>query len=394
MIGLPEAESSDAIPALWAERPRFYLDDASINAAEILSDLPIDFVDSAAEADLIWVRVNPREWYDDLGPGQALNHIPREGAMVRKVDLARHLHDYGASQQPGEFSHAEFFQPTYCLSDPDEAARFASQLPAKDDPDNLWILKPSNLSKGHGVKIVWEFGWLRKELRKYGEVTFRYQGKTLEYVIQRYIKNVLLLEGKKSELRMYWLVASLDPLLVLMYPEGTARMTTQDYKLGDFSNALIHITNTYQQEKHGADLSEAVVKWDFARLQDYVVSQKGARRDFLDGELRPNLRRILAYAVRASLESLRDTPPNGFFFGLYGADFILDDALTPWLTEIQRGPGLSYDDDVKQHVLPPMLRGATSIVLELMALKRQGRPLSELSSTHGFEWVIREEEPG
>lgn len=393
-MGLPETESSDAIPALWSERPRFYLDDASINAAEILSDLPIDFVDVAEEANLVWVRVDPDNWYNDLAPAQALNHIPCEAAMVRKAELARHLHRYGASQPPGRFSHADFFQPTYCLSDPDEAAKFAGQLPAEDDPDNLWILKPSNLSKGRGVKIVWQFGWLHKELRKYGEVTFRYQGEKLEYVIQRYIKNVLLLDGKKSELRMYWLIASLDPLLVLMYPEGTARMTSQDYKLGDFSNALIHITNTYQQKKHGADMAEAVLKWDFARLEDYVVSHNGARHGYLDGELRPRLRRILAYAVRATLESLRDTPPNGFFFGLYGADFILDDALTPWLTEIQKGPGLSHDDDVKQHVLPPMLRGATSIVLELMALKRQGRPFSELSSTHGFEWVIHGTEPG
>jgi hypothetical protein len=94
--------------------------------------------------------------------------------------------------------------------------------------------------------------------------------------------------------------------------------------------------------------------------------------------------------VRASIESLKQTPSSGLFFGLFGADFILDDQLTPWLTEIQKGPGLSHDDTVKQRLMPTMLQGAASIVLEILALKRKGQPVTELSSTQGYEWVIRD----
>ncbi|MGH7253144.1 MAG: hypothetical protein ACREIE_05025, partial [Nitrospiraceae bacterium] len=337
--------------------PRVYFDPASVNAARILTGLHVKLVDSAPEADLLWIRKNPQAWYDKLGPFQAINHIPLERSMIRKADLARNLHRHGASQSQASFSHADFFQPTYCLDDSEERAAFVSQLPEADHSDNLWILKPSNLSKGLGVKIVWEFDWLRKALRKHGEVTFGYQGRRIEYVIQRYIKNVLLLDGKKSELRIYWLVASLDPLLVLMYPEGTARLTLQPYKLDDFANPLIHITNAYQQKKHGGSSPDAVLKWGFPRFEKFLAKEKGAPAKFLDEVLRPRLRQSLAYVVRASIESLRQTPPSGLFFGLYGADFILDDQLTPWLTEIQKGPGLSQDDDVKRGVVLPMLKG-------------------------------------
>jgi len=377
--------------ALWPERdPRIYCDPASVNAARILSELPVEAVDSAAEADLLWMRRNYREWYDKLGPFQAINHIPLERSMIRKGDLAHILHRYGASQSQAAFSHADFFQPTYCLNDPQERAAFVSQLPEVDHPDNLWILKPSNLSRGLGVKIVWNFDWLRKALREHEDIAFKYQGRTLEYVIQRYIKNVLLLDGRKSELRIYWLIASLDPLLVLMYPEGTARLTLQPYKLDDFSNPLIHITNAYQQKKHGGHDPDAVLKWGFPRLQEYLSKEKGAPGNFLDEGLRPRLRQSLAYVVRASIESLKQTPSSGLFFGLFGADFILDDQLTPWLTEIQKGPGLSHDDTVKQRLMPTMLQGAASIVLEILALKRKGQPVTELSSTQGYEWVIRD----
>jgi hypothetical protein len=102
------------------------------------------------------------------------------------------------------------------------------------------------------------------------------------------------------------------------------------------------------------------------------------------------LAQCLAYVVRACERRLRETPPDGVFFGLYGADFIVDDELTPWLTEIQRGPGLSHDDAIKQRVLPPMLRGAMSIVLEVLGRKRRGERVTDLSSTCGFQWVIRD----
>jgi tubulin polyglutamylase TTLL5 len=377
--------------ASWADRaPRIYLDPASVNATQVLSGLPVELVDSASKADLLWIRKKPNEWYDKLGPFQAINHIPLERSMIRKADLARNLHRYGASQSQGPFSHADFFQPTYCLNDPEERAAFAGQLPEADHPDNLWILKPSNLSSGRGVKIVWNFDWLRKALRQRGKIAFGFEGRTLEYVIQRYIKNVLLLDGKKSEIRIYWLIASLDPLLVLMYPEGTARLTLQPYKLDDFDNPLIHITNIYQQKKHGGYNPDAVLKWGFPRLQEYLATEKAAPGKFLDEVLTPRLRQSLAYVVRANIESLKQTPSSGLFFGLYGADFILDDRLTPWLTEVQKGPGLSHDDDVKQRLLPAVLRGAASIVLEILALKRKGQPFTALSSTHGYEWVIRD----
>lgn len=329
-MALTASDITHGFEASWPDRaPRIYLDPASVNAAQVLSGLPVELVDSGSEADLLWIRKKPAEWYAKLGPFQAINHIPLERSMIRKGDLARNLHRYGSSQSQSPFSHADFFQPTYCLNDPEEKAAFAGQLPEVDQRENLWILKPSNLSRGEGVKIVWDFAWLRDALRKNGELRFSYKGRAFEYVIQRYIKNVLLLDGKKSEIRVYWLIASLDPLLVLMYPEGTARLTLQPYKLDDFANPLIHITNVYQQKKHGDYSPDAVLKWGFPRLQEFLAKEKGVPGNFLGEVLGPRLRQSLAYVVRASIGHLNQTPASGLFFGLYGADFILDDQLTP-----------------------------------------------------------------
>ncbi|MBT7874247.1 MAG: hypothetical protein HN758_07465, partial [Verrucomicrobia bacterium] len=68
--------------------------------------------------------------------------------------------------------------------------------------------------------ILWQFDELRKQLagRASSDPVL---DESLDYVAQRYIKRPLLLDGRKSEVRFYWLIASVDPLLVLIYPEGT-----------------------------------------------------------------------------------------------------------------------------------------------------------------------------
>src|SRR5688572_10907837 len=190
-------DSTCGFQALWSDRaPRVYFDRTAVNAASILSGLPVEVVRRDADADLVWIREKPHEWYGALAPHQALNHIPGQSAMVTKAGLARHLHRYGEAHPGAAFSHVQFLQPTYCLSDPAEAAAFVAQLPAEDTPDNLWILKPSTLSKGRGVRVLWRFDWLRTALRQHGRIVFRYQRQEHEYVVQRYIKDVLLLDGK------------------------------------------------------------------------------------------------------------------------------------------------------------------------------------------------------
>ena len=59
-------------------------------------------------------------------------------------------------------------------------------------------------------------------------------------IMQRYIKRPLLLNDRKSEIRIYWLLASINPLRVLMFNEGTVRLNTLPYQLDQFDNPLIH----------------------------------------------------------------------------------------------------------------------------------------------------------
>lgn len=91
-------------------------------------------------------------------------------------------------------------------------------------------MKPAAKSRGRGIQMINDLSCVI-----YGE----------PIVIQRYIKNPLLVDGYKFDLRIYVLVTSVNPLEVFLYKEGFGRFSTMPYSLNpyDKSNKYIHLTN-------------------------------------------------------------------------------------------------------------------------------------------------------
>lgn len=375
-----------------AKAPAIYVDPESTNARRIFERGRFRVVGEPGEADLLWFRHKGdcEDLLATLKPFQLVNHLPNEYALADKGRLAETLYAYDRTQTKHELRIADLVQETYRLYDPAERARFFDARPAVPSKDDLWILKQCNSSEGFGIHVLWQFDELREFYERAsspapGEVYAR-------YVIQRYIENPLLLRGRKSEMRIYWLVASLDPLLVLLYREGTVRLNTLPFRLDDFDNKLIHVTNVVQQETHPDHDPSAVLKWSFAEWERYLVEDLAiAPKGYVTEHLRPQLRRMLSYVIDAAAPALRIArPEQGLCFALYGADVILDDTLHPWLSEVQEGPGLSFDDAIKRDVIPPMLVEAAEIMLEIARRKREGSSLESLDAVHRFEWVVNE----
>jgi len=371
---------------------KVFIDEISESARNILTGGGFTYEPDPGQADSLWVRKNAHKYFPRLASHQVINHLPEESELINKASLARHLREYQRSCLPDDLQLSDICQETWCLDVPEQREAFLSQRPVPPRRDDLWILKPGGLARGEGVKILWNFEKLKKSFRQDGKLARHCVEE--RYVAQRYIQNPLLLDGRKSEIRVYWLVASVRPLMVLMYHDGTSRLNTLPFKLEDFDNPLIHITNVYQQKKNPDYDPNVSLKWSWPRLQVYINEHLGlADETFIEKQLKPHIHKALRFVVRATLHKLMIAHPRGHGYSLFGADIILDDQLHPWLTEIQKNPGLSYDDPVKATVIPPMLTEAVAIMHEIQERRLNDEDFRNLKSVNGYEWVINEVQP-
>ena len=381
------------LSSLFNGPERIFCDRASSSARKAFELEDLRTTPYAEESEMLWMRKGYRPVIEKLQPFQLINHYRAEAAIINKGQLTETLKEYENRAGGDQLRVADFYPESYRLYDPAERSAFFSQLPAMNQKDNLWIYKPGNNSRGRGIRIMWRFGALRREYKKWGKEPIK--DKDQQGIIQRYIKNPLLLEGRKSEIRVYWLVVNLDPLMVLVYPESTVRLNSLPYKLDDFDNQLVHVTNVYQQKNHPDYDPDLVLKWPFRRLGEYVHADLGLTGpDYLDSQLRPRIREILATVSNASREQLGSRyPEQGDCFALFGADLIIDDQLRPWLSEVQKGPGLNFSDSVKRKVIPPMLSEAARIAFEVRARRKKRKDLRDIKAVDRYDWVVNELQP-
>ncbi len=75
-----------------------------------------------------------------------------------------------------------------------------------------------------------------------------------KFVVQKYLKKPLLLDGLKFDLRLYVLLTSIDPLRIFLYNDGLARFATNPYTIdsNNLDNVYMHLTN-YSINKHSKD---------------------------------------------------------------------------------------------------------------------------------------------
>lgn len=109
----------------------------------------------------------------------------------------------------------------------------SSQLES-DGTRNIWIVKPGHGSRGRGIMC---FDDLQKIIAR---ATSRKRGA----IVQKYVENCLLLEGRKFDIRLWVVVSTWNPLTVWVY-EPYIRICTDLHSLdsASLSNVYKHLCN-------------------------------------------------------------------------------------------------------------------------------------------------------
>lgn len=197
----------------------------------------------------------------------------------------------------------------------------------------IWIVKPLMLFGGQGIRLTESLSDIPRE-----------DG----YVVQRYIANPCLVDGKKSHIRLYMLISSVNPLRIYLFRDGIVRFAPEPYRraAGWLDRPGIHITNTALHVDHpdlvlsdDPDEEASGNIWSLSAFLDHL-GREGASVSSLWSRFE-DLATRLALVIRHTglfREQARQPMPHAYPPKLLGMDVLLDETLQPWLMEIQRTP--------------------------------------------------------
>eukprot|EP00760_Papus_ankaliazontas_P034759 PhM_4_TR7466/c0_g1_i1/m.30021/K16602/TTLL5, TTLL10; tubulin polyglutamylase TTLL5 len=189
------------------------------------------------------------------------------------------------------------------------------------------------------------------------------------YVVQHYVPNPLLIDGRKFDLRIYVLVTSYDPLRVYVFDEGIARFAGDKYSTRDVTNVNAHLTNhsVNKQVGGGANNSDHCTsnKWTFGKLRSYfretlsVDFDEQIMHTRIDDLILKTL--LTAEGIVASKVNML-TRHRSTCFELLGFDVLLTSALDPVLMEVNVWPSLNCGAKLDKHIKYTLIAHTMTLV--------------------------------
>ncbi len=209
---------------------------------------------------------------------------------------------------------------------------FADLETAHERHGGPWIVKPAALFGGQGITVTDDLARVPRE-----------DG----WLVQRYINDPYLIDGKKFHLRLYVLVTSVAPPEAWLWHDGIVRFAAEVYRVDPehFAREAMHVTNTVRFQDH----PDLVVADDVAddgtgnvwsldalyrRLEDDGAESPRPALEKLAAGLMAAIEAAGVFADQATVPR-RSTAPK-----LLGLDVLLDSAGRPWLLEVERYPAL------------------------------------------------------
>jgi len=221
---------------------------------------------------------------------------------------------------------------------------------------NIWILKPSNSLRGHGIVVENDLDRILRQSR----------GKSCSYVCQKYIENPLLIGGaRKHDIRQWVMVTSLNPLTIYFFSECYVRIAAEEYSLDDFGDRFKHLTHTVIMKNHpnfNPDDEDWRCQWTQDRYRSLLLEKAGY--DVWKDKIRPSMQKIVVKSLLSVAETLSKSENHSCSFQLFGYDFMVDEEYNVWLLEVNDIPMLKASGPVTSRLCDTCLREALGMVVD------------------------------
>lgn len=346
------------------------------------------------------------DWGPVLSGRCAASALAVRTALTRKAELARALaRDAAARRRTPATGHVEpeaNSPETYVIDEDDDTSESDGDGGVADGDSSqgsrldtigrawaaargrggVWVLKPSEANRGHAISFLRADEGVRAQAppnngeRHLRSLIARGGGLGTPWVLQRRVERPLLYRRRKTHLRIHFVLCG-DARLLVHRNAALVLSAAREYDASALADKLVHVTNHCVQKN--AAKQEAQAAGEGVRAKNYAL------QDFLQYVLEEgdaNARACVECAGGAQLacesilrscgaslaSAVRGSPKYGLLFApgtfeLFGADFIIDDTLRPWLLEINADPSMSLFEEEHKEMCEEMWANVVDIAV-------------------------------
>ena len=199
----------------------------------------------------------------------------------------------------------KYMAESWFLSDEKRVAEYS------EADDGILIIKPLGVGAGGGEGIVYVTN--KEELTEFTNAFKRKKEKkdkgTKEYLVSKYIRNPMLIQGKKFHLRMYFMVCTRpnNKSDWFLFDEGKIITAELPYKDADYMNKKIHDTHFKSTTKNRL----------FPDSRELGISDKEAK------SIMQQMREVLRCAYDVYKPHIASTRESKYGFEVFGCDFMV-----------------------------------------------------------------------
>ena len=348
------ARTSRFTPVPDSARGTFWIDKTRVNkpVREGFEARGWRYVASHEKAHVVYTYLSNSSLWTTLEPYQRYNHIPGVSRWNHKDKFNEGMMKYKKSTGKQVWSVPATFQ----LNSLTERKNFRKVLFEQVGLSRPWVLKVPNLNRGKGITMLGPNTEALKNVLDTVE-----NDKDNKYIIQEYVCNAMTIEGYKFEFRIHWLVASVDPLVVLWHPGYLRIIMNQknDELMKNWNSTEAHLGNLHASGKAAswrtfAENLEATKKRSNS-LKKQIDSLADSAMHHVENQVKHSLAQMVdAFkdvtftnnGTASGKKFARTSSEN--IFGFYCADFIIDEDLDVFLIEPQYACGMMNKNQVSK----------------------------------------------
>ena len=221
---------------------------------------------------------------------------------------------------------------------------------------NIWIVKPSGLSRGRGISCIDQLNDILTNIKIHNET-----------VIQKYIENPLVIKGRKFDMRQWVLVTRFNPLTAYLFDTPYIRFGAEEFHLDDFKNIFSQLTGN-SIAKHSEKFENSEIEgdmWEIEQFREYLQQREG--KDVWP-EIQNKIKKVVIYALECAKHKIMKRKNT---FEILGFDIMIDELLNVYLIEINLSPDWSYSTKVTEKLIKIASEDIIRIVVDGKDIKEK-----------------------